>query len=153
MNSIVQLLVVAGCSAAAAGGTYLVKGPPVRKMAVVCDPATLKPDEICLAQVSGNVLWIDARARAEWQRNGLPGSILWNLDPAEDGNAFEEAAMMKILENPRVVVYCSSEACGVSRQVAAKVTALGMASEVKILRGGWDALNGAGLVRDSSAAR
>jgi rhodanese-related sulfurtransferase len=153
MNSVAQLLVVVGLSAAGAGGTYLVKGAPVRTVAVVCDPKTLKPDEVCIDQVTGPVLWIDARPRADWLKNGLTGSILWNLDPGEDANAFEEAAMLGIAENPRVVIYCSSEACGVSRQIAAKVNALGMATEVKVLRGGWDALNGAGRIKDSSAAR
>ncbi len=151
MNAAVQFLIVGGLSLGAAGATYVVKGPPVRNL--VCDPATLKPDEVCLFQVTEPVLWIDARPRKQWEANGLPGSILWNLDSTEDSQAFEALAVEKMLETPRVVVYCSTEQCGVSRQVAEQVAALGVATEVKVLRGGWDALKDAGRVRDSSAAR
>lgn len=148
MNAFVQLAIVGALSAAGAGGTYLAKGPPVRT--AVCDPADLKPGEICLQQVVEPVVWIDARLRKDWEKNGLPGSILWNLDPAEDGTLFEEQAMMKIFENPRVVVYCSNVDCGVSKQVAEKVRALDPGFEVKALRGGWEALREAGRVKDSS---
>ncbi len=153
MNGALQLLAVCSLSAAAAGGTFLVKGPPVRALA--CDPSTLKPDEICLFQVVEPVVWIDARERVRWQADGLPGSILWNPDKTENQLDFESAAAMKISETPgaRVVVYCSTEACGVSRQIAGEVLKLGLASEVKVLRGGWDALNAAGRIKGSSAAR
>lgn len=148
MHAIAQLAVVGLISAAAAGGTYLIKGPPART--VVCDPATLKPGEICLEQVVEPVVWIDARPRKYWEKNGLPGSILWNLDSTEDAQAFEAEAMMKILENPKVIVYCSNEDCGVSKQVADRVRALDPSFDVKALRGGWQALRDGGRVKDSS---
>ncbi|WAC19207.1 rhodanese-like domain-containing protein [Luteolibacter sp. SL250] len=148
MNAAVQMMVVVGVAAAAAGGTYLVKGPPGK--ALVCDPATLKPGEICLEQVQEPVVWIDARPRKDWQANGLPGSILWNLDGAEDATAFEAEAMQKLFENPRAVVYCSNEDCGVSQQVAEKIRKLDPDFDVKALRGGWQALKDAGRIKDSS---
>jgi rhodanese-related sulfurtransferase len=148
MNAIGQLLVVTGISMAAAGGTYLLKGPPVRVIA--CNPTDLKPDELCLDQVVEPVVWIDARPRKDWEANGLPGSILWNLDIAEDSQAFEMEAAMKIVELPKVVVYCTNEDCGISRQVAEKVKKLGLDADVKVLRGGWQALKDAGRVKDSS---
>lgn len=145
MNAIAQFAAVIGLSLAAAGGTYLVKGAPERKLA--CDPATLKQDEICLEQVPEGVLWIDARPRAEWEKNGVPGSILWNLEASEDAQAFEAEAAAKIIENPNVVVYCSNENCGISRQVADKILNLNLDAEVKVLRGGWQALSDAGRVK------
>ncbi len=148
MNAAAQLCVVLGMAAAGAGGTYLVKGPPGK--ALVCDPATLKPGEICLEQVREPVVWIDARPRKDWQANGLPGSILWNLDAAEDAAAFEAEAMQKLFENPRAVVYCSNEDCGVSAQVAEKIRKLDADFDVKALRGGWQALKDAGRIKDSS---
>ena len=30
----------------------------------------------------GEVVWVDARKRAEWEKNGIPGSVLVNTDPA-----------------------------------------------------------------------
>ena len=148
MNPLAQLAVIVGLTFAAAGATYLVKGAPVRL--VVCDPADLKPDEICLADVVEPVVWIDARSRKAWEKDGLEGSILWNIDPAEDMNAFEVAAMQEILQNPKVVVYCDDENCGISRQVAAQVRNLGLGAEVKVLRGGWRALKEAGRIKDSN---
>jgi len=148
MNAVAQWCVVVGLAAAGAGGTYLIKGAPGR--VVICDPATLKPGEICLEQVQEPVVWIDARPRKDWQANGLEGSILWNLDAAEDASAFEAEAMQKLFENPRAVVYCSNEDCGVSAQVAERIRKLDPDFDVKALRGGWQALKDAGRIKDPS---
>ena len=150
MKAIGQLLAIGIISLAAAGGTYLVKGPPTRT--VQCDPATLKPDEVCLQEIGPDeaVLWVDARHRKEWEKNGMPGSTLWNLDADEDMQAFEADVAMRIMETPRVIVYCGDENCGLSRQVADRIRSLGLASEVSVLHGGWRALSEAGLVKDSN---
>jgi len=151
VNAISQLAVVAAVALAAAGGTRLVKGPPMRT--VPCDPATLAADELCLEQVPSDVavLWVDARSRAEWRKNGLPGSVLWNHDPAEDMQAFEAEVAMRIVETPRVIVYCGDENCGVSRQVAKRILDMGLTSDVKVLHGGWRALEAAGRVTGSNS--
>lgn len=148
-----QLALLATIAVAAAGATWLVKGPPVR--AVICDPATIAPDEVCLSEVPPDapILWVDARSRADWLKNGIPGSVLWNLDPDEDMAVFEAETAMRILETPRVVVYCGDENCGVSRQVADRIRALGLGAEVSVLFGGWQALADAGRVKDSGVAR
>lgn len=150
MKALAQLVVLSAAALAAAGATWLVKGPPQR--ALVCDPASIAPDEICLQQVPSDtaVLWVDARPRAEWAASGLPGSVLWNLDPQEDMGAFEAAVAMRVMETPRVIVYCGDENCGVSRQVAERIRALGLGAEVSVLHGGWRALAEAGRVKGSS---
>lgn len=150
MNTIAQLAIVATLSFAVAGGTYLLKGPPNRLLR--CDPATLKPDEICLESIPADaeVVWVDARPRSDWKLNSVPGSILWNLDPSEDMQAFEAEAAMKIAAIPRVIVFCSDENCGVSRQVADRIRALDLGAQVSVLRGGWRALSEAGRIRGSS---
>ena len=142
-----QLAVIAAVSLTAAGVTYLVKGAPERRF--FCDTATLKPDEVCLHQIpaGGTVLWVDARSRKDWEKNGVPNSILWNLDPSEDMLVFESEAAARIAEVSRVIVYCDDENCGISRQVAARIRQLDLGAEVSILRGGWRALNDAGKVR------
>jgi rhodanese-related sulfurtransferase len=150
MNPWRQLVVIAAVSLAAAAGTFWVKGPPSRLFR--CDPATLKPDEICLAAipVGAEVVWVDARSRADWEKNGVPGSLLWNLDAAEDLQAFEAATAVRISATPRVIVYCGDENCGVSRQIAGLIRGLDLGAEVSVLRGGWRALSEAGRVRNSS---
>ena len=150
MNALVQLVLISTAALAAAGATWLVKGPPQRTMA--CDPAAIAPDEVCVQEISTDVavLWVDARPRAEWEANGLPGSVLWNLDPAEDMTVFEAEVAMRIMETPRVIVYCGDENCGVSRQVAERIRGLGLGAEVSVLHGGWRALAEAGRVKGSS---
>jgi rhodanese-related sulfurtransferase len=147
MNVLRQVIVIGGLSVAAAGASYWIKGPPAR--AFVCNPATLKPDEICLAQIPSDaeILWVDGRARQAWEANGLAGSLLWNLDPAEDMQSFEAETAMRIMQTPRVIVYCGDENCGISHQVAGQIRSLGLGAEVFILKGGWRALNEAGMIR------
>ena len=150
MNALGQLAAILGISLAAAGGTYWIKGPPGRILS--CDPATLKPGEVCLEQISpdAKVLWVDARLRKDWVKNGLPGSVLWNLDPGEDMQAFEADVAMRIMETLRVIVYCGDENCGLSHQIADKIRGLQLGADVSVLRGGWRALSEAGRIKDSN---
>ncbi|MFD2255204.1 rhodanese-like domain-containing protein [Luteolibacter algae] len=139
MKTLTQLAIIGVLACAAAGTTFLIKGPPESRV-IFCDPSTLRPDEICLADVEKDALWIDARSRSEWEKNGLDGSILWNLDPNEDSNAFEAEAAMHLIDARQVVVYCGSEACGTSRQIADRIRSLQFGPEVKVLFGGWEAI-------------
>lgn len=152
MNALGQLATITALAVAATGGTWVLKGPPERSLR--CDAMTLKPDEVCLESipVGSDVVWVDARSRTDWEKNGVPGSLLWNLDPAEDMQVFEAEAAVRISMNPRVIVYCGDENCGVSRQIAARIRALDLGAEVSVLHGGWRALNEAGRVRGSSPA-
>ncbi|MEO7099461.1 MAG: rhodanese-like domain-containing protein [Luteolibacter sp.] len=150
MNSVAQLAAIVAISFTAAGGTYFIKGAPNRTF--VCDPASLKPDEVCLQQIPADakILWVDARSRAQWQKSGLPGSVLWSLDPSEDMQKFEADIAVRIMETPRVIVYCGDENCGLSREVAKRIRALDLGAEVSVLRGGWEALVDAGRIKGSS---
>jgi len=155
MNTAAQLALICGISLAAAWATYQFRGAPDRKPVVVaCDPAKLKPAELCLETVIsmgvGQFLWIDARSRAEWQANGYEGSLLWNLNPDEDPNAFAAEAAGQMFEGPSVIVYCGDESCGLSHEVAGQIRKLELGNEVFVLHGGWSALRGAGLVKDSN---
>lgn len=147
MNLAVQTAIIAGVALVASAVTFKIAGPPER--GVVCRREALKPGEICLGDVTqrwdGKVLWIDARQRADWEKNGVQGSILWNL--TEDQQAFEAAAMERLVEGLPVIVYCDSASCGVSAQVAAKIRALEVAPEVHSLHGGAEALKAAGLIK------
>ena len=141
-----QLALIVSLALAAAGATFWLMGPPNRLFH--CDPATLKSDEVCLEMIpaGAEVVWVDARPRAAWAQSGVPGSLLWNLDPAEDMQVFEAAAAPRIAATPRVIVYCGDENCGVSRQIAARIRALDLGAQVSVLRGGWRALHEAGRV-------
>lgn len=141
-----QLVIIIAVSMGLAGICYLIKGPPMRSQQ--CDPTIRRADEICLGEITNpiGILWVDARARAAWQKNGIPESILWNLDPAEDMQAFEANNAEKIATAQKVVVYCGDENCGVSRQVAERIRKLDLGPQILILKGGWRALKEAGRV-------
>lgn len=148
-----QLAWMAAVSLAASVIHYRVVGPPSRT--VSCDPATLKPREICLEQVmsrwQGKVMWVDARTRAEWNADGLPGSVLWSLDPAEDAFKFEEEMATRLMDQPGVViVYCGEGNCGLSHQVVERILKLGLVDEVYALHGGVGALRASGMLKGSS---
>jgi rhodanese-related sulfurtransferase len=146
MRTGLQLAIIATISLAAVGLTYLAKGPPTRSH--FCDPATRKADEICLSEITptDGLLWIDARSRAAWQKNGLPESVLWNLDSTEDMQAFEANNAEKIAAAQMVVIYCGDENCGTSRQIADRIRQLDLGPQVLVLHGGWRALRDAGRV-------
>jgi rhodanese-related sulfurtransferase len=151
MKPWVQLAAVIGISCAAGSATYLIRGAPDRR--VPCDANALGADEVCLGRVTGEwrgeVLWVDARSRADWRRDGVPGSVLFNIDPAEDMNQIEAEAAQRISEATRVVVYCASESCGTSRQVAGRIRAMGLGPQVYVLHGGWQALRAERMVTGS----
>lgn len=153
MHVAAQFAVVSAISLAAAGATWLAKGAPksVSAKTVHCDPALIEEGEICLAEIGENVLWVDARPRAEWEENGLEGSVLWNLDPKEDSQSMEGEVAMAIatVQPEMVVVYCGSEACGTSKQIAERIRAIDLGPPVKALHGGWDAIS----ALDSNPAR
>jgi rhodanese-related sulfurtransferase len=142
MNAVAQFAAIGILSSFAAGASWYFRDEPEKPVLFVCDPATIAEDEICLADVTEGVLWVDARSRAEWERNGLEGSILWNFDPVEDAQKFESEGAMQIISAPLVVVYCGSKACGTSRQIAELIKKLQLGPDVKVLYGGWDALKG-----------
>ncbi len=150
MNPMKQLAAIAGLALTAAAGTFWLKGPPNRLFH--CDPASLQADEICLESVPADagVVWVDARSRAEWQRDGMSGSLLWSLDSGEDMQAFEASIAVAIMTASNavahVVVYCGDENCGDSRNVAQRIRQLDLGPEISVLRGGWRALNEAGRV-------
>lgn len=145
MNALAQFGVIVGLSFAAAGGSWLLKGPPEKQKTFACERDKIREDEICLSDVTGNVLWIDGRSRSEWQGNGLKGSVLWNMDPKEDPNLFEAEAAPHIAAAELVVVYCGSEKCGTSREVADRIRRMELGPPVKVLHGGWDAIRGSSL--------
>jgi rhodanese-related sulfurtransferase len=155
MRTVTELALVLACASLGALATWKIAGPPSRVIA--CDPATITPEEICLATVQaewpeGSFLWIDARPAAEWKLNGVPGSIPLTMIGDTSFDEQVEASFEKLGTAQRALVYCGSTGCGTSKEVTKRLKALGFPPEVRALHGGWDALKQAGLVKDSSPA-
>ncbi|YCM44198.1 rhodanese-like domain-containing protein [Verrucomicrobiaceae bacterium 227] len=145
---ILWLVTITILSVAAALVTWKVVGPPDRS--VGCDPEDLPAHHICLATARNwnpeEVLWVDARPRANWKEDGVAGSILVN--DQENWDDLEEQFVMTLFGDGsgtrnKVVVYCNQSGCSSSTYVADRLRerhgeTLGF--EVFVLHGGVKAL-------------
>ncbi len=125
--------------------TWRIVGAPDRS--IPCDPENLPADHVCLSTIrewpEEGILWVDARPRAEWEKNGVQGSVLVN--DVEEWFELEPEFMMQMMGHPRpkVVVYCNQEGCGSSKYVANQLRerhAMALGFEVHVLQGGIKAL-------------
>ena len=84
-----------------------------------------------------NVIWVDARSRADHDAGHIPGATLLN-NSNWDAGIYD---LMNVwLTDPRpIVVYCGSEQCGASKQIAQKLRDALQEAEVYSLKGGWEA--------------
>ncbi|WP_081887939.1 rhodanese-like domain-containing protein [Verrucomicrobium sp. BvORR034] len=99
----------------------------------------LADDEVTLALVQekwkGEVLWIDARPRTDYEAGHVPGAVLLNEQEA-DSLMFD--LFEKLQDNTKpIVVYCSGEACQASRKIRQYLKDRVGAQEIYVLRGGW----------------
>ena len=140
--SLVVLLALAGVAAVV---TWKVVGPPDRS--VKCDPENLPEHFVCLATVRAwpaeEVLWVDARPRVDWEKDGVEGSVL--LNDQEEWVDLEPSFMMQMMveTKPKVVVYCNQSGCGSSKYVADQLRekhASVLGFETYVLEGGMKAL-------------
>ncbi len=128
-------------------GYYGIVGEPNRE--IVCVSEDLEPHHVCMQTVigdwGGEVQWVDARTRKEWEKNGIEGSVLLTDDAKENFNdllnASMEAIFMASQQQQKVVIYCNGVACGSSKAVHAKLIEQGIYEEIYILHGGWKALS------------
>jgi rhodanese-related sulfurtransferase len=135
--------------------TWQVAGPPDRTIA--CSEDLLEEGQICLSEVqrwdNQSYLWVDARPREKWKKNGVEGSVLFTDDNKEDYLALEEAFMFAANRDgdpyQRIVIYCNEEGCGSSKAIAdilRRNFAEMMGFDVYVLYGGWKALAAVDLV-------
>ena len=96
------------------------------------------PNEVTLAQTNewaGTIFWVDARPEAEYTSGHVPDAISLNFEnwPEQFPKFLDQYT-----PNRRVVVYCSASSCQLSREIAAKLRASGVA-DTYFLDGGWEA--------------
>jgi len=147
MKVALQIVGVVAIAAAGAGATRLILGPPDRGL--LCDAGKLQPGEVCLESLKNDaaeILWIDARPRAAWLRDGMARSILVTDHPDENLDGLIAEAFPRLVSAKRVVVYCSDAGCGTSKVIAKRLSELEAGPTILYLHGGWRALNAAGMV-------
>ena len=147
-NILLGLSGIVVLSLTAASLTWLIVGEPDRS--VPCDPESLEQGQVCFSEVQswekGSYLWVDARNRKLWEKNGVEGSVLLTDDNAEDYDVLEqnfaETAFRGGDSYQRIVVYCGAKGCETSKEIAKslrnKFTSM-MDFEVYVLFGGWKA--------------
>jgi rhodanese-related sulfurtransferase len=83
-----------------------------------------------------SAVWIDARPDEEFARDHVPGAISLNEDRWNE-------LLPRLLEawspEKKVVVYCSSQSCNASREVARRLREEAQLKNVFVLEGGWEA--------------
>lgn len=95
-------------------------------------------DEVELAQVQSwgeNVLWVDARPEEQFAQEHVPNAILLNEDR---WNELLPQMLGAWSPEKRIVVYCSSQSCAASHEVARRLREEAGLKEVYVLYGGWE---------------
>ena len=89
-----------------------------------------------LSQALDEWLMLDARSEGDFIQDHIPGALLLNED---DWEALLPEVFDAWAPGQRVVVYCGSEACQASEQVAVRLREEVGFDDVMVLKGGWDA--------------
>ena len=128
-----QLIVLLALAAAPA----LVSGVVQLKWQPHPQPAA---DEISFEtarKLGDQVLWVDARPRAKFEREHIPGAVLLNED---DWVRLVGPFLDAWGQEKTIVVYCDGGSCDASRHVARRIKdELQIENAVWVLQGGWDA--------------
>lgn len=127
-----QILILAGLALLPAIGQALYFRDQVSWQSPV--PAS---EMVAVAQARswGNqALWVDARPDEEFVQEHVPGALQLNEDRWD-----ELLPQMLAVWSPdkRVVVYCGSQSCGSSREVARRLRKEAQLPNVFVLTGGW----------------
>jgi len=82
-----------------------------------------------------NAIWVDARPDEEFAHDHVPGAILLNEDHWND---LVGPFLATWSPDKKVVVYCSSQSCNASREVARRLRDEAQLKNVFVLEGGWE---------------
>ena len=82
-----------------------------------------------------NAIWVDARPDNEFAGDHVPGALPLNEDRWNELLAQFLAAWSP---EKKVVVYCGSEGCNASREVARRLRKEAQLPNVFVLEGGWE---------------
>jgi rhodanese-related sulfurtransferase len=83
-----------------------------------------------------NAIWIDARPDEEFARDHVPGAVSLNEDR---WNELLPQFLAVWSPEKKIVVYCSSQSCNASREVARRLRKEAQLKNVFVLEGGWEA--------------
>jgi rhodanese-related sulfurtransferase len=96
-------------------------------------------DEVTVSQAKEwgkDVMWVDARPSAEFSAAHVPEAFLLNTD---EWDARRGEVLNHWSPGRKIVVYCSKQNCGASREVARRLRDEAGLKNVFVLGGGWEA--------------
>ena len=82
-----------------------------------------------------NAIWVDARPDEEFARDHVPGAVSLNEDR---WNELLPQFLANWSPDKKVIVYCSSQSCNASREVAKRLRDEAQLKNVFVLQGGWE---------------
>ena len=129
-----RLLAIVSAAALLAGGNFVFN--PNRPAA---PEDALQEGEIRLEDAAASrspVLWIDARSQSEFDQGHISGAVLLNEDDWDD---LLPAVLEAWMPGRPLVVYCGSEGCRASHEVAERLRVEAGLPDVHVLKGGWEA--------------
>ena len=84
-----------------------------------------------------NVIWIDARPDADFERDHVPAAILLNEDRWNE--LLPPFLQQQWSPEKKIVVYCSAESCNLAGDVARRLREEAkLPNEIRVLKGGWE---------------
>ena len=83
-----------------------------------------------------NVIWIDARSKADYAAGHIPNALLLNESNWEEG--INDLMSIWLVSARPIVVYCSSAQCDASQRIAERLRTALPQAEVYRLKGGWE---------------
>ncbi|MDQ6860823.1 MAG: rhodanese-like domain-containing protein [Verrucomicrobiota bacterium] len=110
----------------------------VQRHHIQWDEGVVLPDEVTLEQADAwgsSVLWVDARPDEQFAKQHVEGAISLNEDR---WNELLPAMLTTWSPDKHAVVYCSTQSCSLSHQVAKRLREEAGLKEVYVLHGGWE---------------
>ncbi len=89
------------------------------------------------AKWKGDVLWIDARVKEQYDAEHVPGAISLN-EQNFDAALFDHIETLQDVSKP-VVIYCGGEKCEASKKIRQALIERLPLENVFVLKGGWQA--------------
>ena len=82
-----------------------------------------------------SAMWVDARPDNEFEQDHVPGAIPLNEDRWSE---LLPAFLGQWSPDKKIIVYCSSQSCNASREVARRLRDEAQLKNVFVLQGGWE---------------
>jgi rhodanese-related sulfurtransferase len=84
---------------------------------------------------NADAIWVDARPDEEFAREHVPGAVSLNEDRWHE---LLPQFLATWSPDKKVVVYCSSQSCNASREVAKRLRDEAQLKNVFVIQGGWE---------------